>query len=410
VRYLLHVFKRVDSKRTCLIVLSLFVITAFIVATAVAVTWSDYKARLTTCNSFDGIPAVIQTSDQAIWTFWSKSEGGNYDIVYMISFDKGITWSLETPLIMNSSDNTGVSVCQLSNGTLCVVWASDRSGNFEIFYKTSPDLGTSWSNDTQLTFHTDDDLKPSVCQLSNGTLCVVWASSRSGGHDLYLKTSSDGGSSWSGDIRLTTDLGFDKSPSIAQTADGRIWVVWSSDRTGKGDIYCMIYSGSQWSEETAPTSGSTIDTNPCFLQTLDEKIWIFWSSRQSSEQATDDIYYISSSDNGVTWSGDIQLTTDPYDDMWPSAIETHDTGIWIAWTSDRADQPDWGNWDIYYRTSLVGDLNEDGVVDILDLSIIGMSYGAREGTPRYNPAADMNKDGRVDARDLALVSLNYGAT
>lgn len=229
-------------------------------------------------------------------------------------------------------------------------------------------------------------------------------------HDLYLKTSSDGGSSWSGDIELTVDPSFDKSPSIIQTSDGMIWVVWSSDRTGKGDLYYMIYNGSQWLEEVRLTSGPTIDTNPSILQTLDGKIWIFWSSRQSSEQATDDVYYMYSSNNGVTWSGDIQLTTDPYDDMWPSAIQNHYREIWVVWTSDRDEQPDWGNWDIYYKTSLVGDVNEDGEVDIFDLSIVGMAYGKWEGQPGYDPDADINKDGFVDARDLALVSRNFGAT
>jgi hypothetical protein len=374
-----------------------------------AITWSEYEKRLTTYSDFDGLPDIIQTSDKAIWIFWSRYEAGNYNIFYTISSDGDDTWSPETPLTEDSGANTGVSVFQASNGTIWVVWSSDRTGNYEIFYKTSSDLGTSWSNDTQLTFDVGYDLKPAICQLSNGTFWVVWSSDRTGDYDLYLKTSTDG-SSWSDDIQLTTDPNFDKMPSIVQTSDGKIWVVWASTRTGNYDIYYMIYNGSQWLEETKLTSGPAIDTNPSVLQTIDGKIWIFWSSRQPSESATDDIYYMYSSDNGNTWSGDIQFTTDSYDDMWPSAIQAHDTGIWVAWTSDRADQPDWGNWDIYYRTSLVGDVNEDGVVDIIDLSIVGMAYGTFEGQPGYDPDADINVDGLVDMRDLALVTKNFGET
>jgi hypothetical protein len=375
-----------------------------------AVSWSDYEMRLTTYNEFDGIPDIVQTSDGAIWIFWSRNNAENYDIFYTISFDEGLSWYPETRLTEDSAANTGVSVLQASNGSIWLVWSSDRTGSYEIFYKTSPDFGASWSNDTQLTFDSSFNLKPEVYQLSNGSIWVLWHSDRSGDYELYLKTYSDAGSSWSSATRLTADASIDKMPSVFETSDGLIWIVWSSDRTGKGDLYCMAYNGSAWSEATQLTSGPNIDTNPNAVKTLDGKIWIFFSSRQSSESATDDVYYMCSSDNGVTWSGDVQFTTDSYDDMWPSAIQARDTRIWLVWTSDRADQPDWGNWDIYYRTSLVGDLNEDGVVDILDLSILGMAYGTFEWQPGYNADADINSDGIVDGRDLALVTVNFGDT
>ena len=396
-------------RRRSLIVL-IFVILMGATATLInAVSWSDYEMRLTTCSEFDGLPDIVQTSDGAIWVFWSRNEAENYDILYTISFDEGTSWSPETHLTADSAANTGVRVLQASNGSIWVVWSSDRTGNYQIFYKTSSDFGASWSNDTQLTFDLSFNLKPEVYQLSNGSIWVVWHSDRTGDYELYLKT-FDAGSSWSSDTRLTTDPDLDKMPSVVETSDGLIWLVWSSDRTGKGDIYYMVYNGSVWSEATQLTSGPNIDTNPDALQTLDDKIWIFFSSRQSSESATDDIYYICSSDNGATWSGDVQFTTDSNDDMWPSAIQARDTRIWVVWTSDRAGQPDWGNWDIYYRTSLVGDVNEDGVVDILDLSLIGMAYGTFEGQPGYNPDADINVDGVVDGRDLALVTRNFGET
>jgi hypothetical protein len=142
---------------------------------------------------------------------------------------------------------------------------------------------------------------------------------------------------------------------------------------------------------------------------LDGKIWVFWASRQPVQLGQDDLYYKYSCDNGVTWSERLQLTTDKYDDVWPSAVQGYDTKIWVVWTSDRGDQPD-GNWDVYYRTSLPGDVNEDGIVDIFDLSIVAVSYGYFEWEPEYNPDADINADGVVDMRDLTIISMNFGAT
>jgi len=377
-----------------------------------AITWSDYEVRLTSYLDFDGIPAVLETNDRTLWIFWSRKTVDRYNLFYTTSANEGASWSQETQLTVDHSADTGVSVCQASDGTIWVVWASDRGGNYDLYYKTSSDLGASWSNDTQLTFYSGRDLKPVVRQMSDASVWVLWSSDRSGGYDLYLKISYDNGSSWGDEIRLTTDPSLDKMPSLAQMSDNAIWVVWASDRTGNYDLYYKTSSdlGASWSSDVQLTSGPRIDSNPSVLQTIDEKVWVFWSQREPSETSTDDVYYLYSSDGGVSWSDVIQFTTDKYDDIWPSVVQTRRLRVWVVWTSDRADQPDWGNYDIYYRTSLVGDINENGVVDVIDLTLVSIAFGCFEGEPGYNPDADLNVDGVVDMRDLSAVAVNLGTT
>ena len=378
----------------------------------VAVTWSGYEIRLTTHVDFDGVPAVIETDDGFLWIFWSRKIIDRYNLFYVKSANSGVSWSQETQLTANKSANLGVSAFQAADGAVWVVWASDRTGNYDLYYKVSSDLGVSWSEDTQLTFDSGKDLKPVICQMSDESIWIVWSSSRSGGYDIYAKTSSDNGDSWSSAIRLTVDSSLDKMPSIAQMSNGAVWVVWASDRTGNYDLYYKVSSdlGVSWSDATQLTSGPKIDSNPCALQTADGKMWVFFSRREPSETATDDIHYICSSDNGATWEGSFQFTTDKYDDVWPSVTQTHLMKMWVVWTSDRADQPDWGNYDIYYKTSLVGDINGDGIVDVLDLTRVSFAFGSFEGEPEYDPEADINADGIVDMRDVFLVARNLGDT
>ena len=57
---------------------------------------------------------------------------------------------------------------------------------------------------------------------------------------------------------------------------------------------------------------------------------------------------------------------------------------------------------------LIGDINQDGKVDIKDISIVASAFGTSLGDPRWNPAADVNQDGRVDIRDVAIVAKNFG--
>lgn len=65
--------------------------------------------------------------------------------------------------------------------------------------------------------------------------------------------------------------------------------------------------------------------------------------------------------------------------------------------------------------AIAGDVSEDGVVNILDLSYMARSLGASPANPgtgwgQYNPYCDLDSDGNVDLVDLATVTSNYGRT
>jgi hypothetical protein len=171
-----------------------------------------------------------------------------------------------------------------------------------------------------------------------------------------------------------------------------------------------VYNGSAWSSDTALTSDRNVNTDPAVLQTFDHRLWVFWSSSAPMQTATNDIYYVYSVDNGASWSDPVAFTTDPYEDMWVAATQTRDLALWVTWTSDRADQPDYGNWDVYYKTSLVGDINNDGIVNILDLASFSKAYLAYEGSSDYDLELDLSYDGIIDIRDLSIVGRNYGST
>lgn len=59
---------------------------------------------------------------------------------------------------------------------------------------------------------------------------------------------------------------------------------------------------------------------------------------------------------------------------------------------------------------LVGDVNDDDIVNVIDLTIVSLSYGYFQGEPGYNPDADLNGDGVVEMRDLVIVASNLGRT
>jgi hypothetical protein len=56
----------------------------------------------------------------------------------------------------------------------------------------------------------------------------------------------------------------------------------------------------------------------------------------------------------------------------------------------------------------MGDVNRDGYIDDIDVSLIGAAWLSTPGAPNWNPDADLNKDLIVDADDLKILYPNYG--
>lgn len=60
----------------------------------------------------------------------------------------------------------------------------------------------------------------------------------------------------------------------------------------------------------------------------------------------------------------------------------------------------------YFQT----DLNKDGSVNILDISIVAKAYGSKPGNPNWNEIADLDKNGITNIIDISMVAKDYGKT
>lgn len=54
----------------------------------------------------------------------------------------------------------------------------------------------------------------------------------------------------------------------------------------------------------------------------------------------------------------------------------------------------------------LGDLNNDGVIDIQDIEIGQAAYGSYDGHALWNPAADLDLNGKIDILDMTIIAEN----
>ena len=319
---------------------------------AEAVTWSPDK-QITTDLDFDILPSIAVTTDGTIWVIWQSLRTDNFDLFYKISSDGGASWESETQLTTYPGYDVNPSILE-ANGKIWVFWSSLKSANnYDVYYKTSSDGGASWSGYTQLTTTPGWDVHPSVFQTSDGRIWVVWMSLRGGNYDIYYKVYNE---SWSSDMPLVTNPNEDKYPVIAQGSQGEIWVLWSSNRTGNFDLFYKISSdgGASWESETQLTTDPDWDVQPAIIRASDGGIWVFWDSDRigGGPIPQDDIFCKTSYNNGLTWSSVTQVTTDSNDDWGPSIASLSYGNIAIAWASNRPD-----NNDIYFKTATFRDVS-----------------------------------------------------
>jgi len=313
-----------------------------------------------------------------------SSSMDDYEIYYRISSDNGATWSDITHFTENTINDLSPSVVQAANGTIFVFWESviweNDELNEELFYKTSSDGGTSWSpNATRLTTDPSPDSGPSATQTSDGKIWVTWASERTGDWEIFYKTNS--GSSWSNDMGLSDSAkDIDVSPSILETICGKILIFWASREdtlTASDDIYYKysIDSGATWSEDrTQFTTDENNDLWPSATQLSDIKIWVVWTSNRTGNF---DLFY------RISLVGDITGPENP-----PSSgeyppdgtVDTYDLTFVCNTYGDKEGDPNWNESKI---ADITGSENPpasrqfppDGIIDIYDLAIVSRNYG-----------------------------------
>lgn len=63
------------------------------------------------------------------------------------------------------------------------------------------------------------------------------------------------------------------------------------------------------------------------------------------------------------------------------------------------------------NTYLEGDLNQDGIVDIVDVVVVGLAFGSEPGDDNWDPRADVaNTFGLIDIVDVVFVAIHFGET
>jgi hypothetical protein len=331
--------------------------------------------RLTNSNPGQYYPSV-GVSGSVVHVAWQDGRHGGLVIYYKHSTDNGVTWGADTQLTFDTARAYNPSLA-VSGSVVHVVWHDKRNGVPEIYYKRSTNAGVTWGADTRLTNNPAFSEFASVA-VSGSNVCVVWHDDRDNNFEIYCKRSTDAGTTWGTDTRLSNNTNISKTPCVG-ISGSVVNVVWNDKRDGNEEIYFRrsTNAGTNWGAETRLTNDTNYSIYPSITMSA-SLTHIIWKDKRNGSA---EIYYKRSTDAGITWEADTRVTNNTSNEDFVS-FAVSGSMVHVLWSDYRH-----GATEKYYKRNPMGNV----ISGIQHISAdIPTSYSLEQNYPNpFNPITNI---------------------
>ncbi|GHV68482.1 hypothetical protein AGMMS49928_08100 [Spirochaetia bacterium] len=246
-----------------------------------------YLLFITRGASPDFIPSGSSPPDsspRSLTLFYSRS-------------DDGFTWSAFEPFILNEGLTLNFLPVHASRGGLDYVFfqsfvgTGDTAPTFQLFFKTSTNGGRTWSAARQFTTFSDsftttganparfDNQRPHLSSQAEGLFLVWERRLGSGSPQVYAAFVEENGSIRGAPQRVNSAESYCNNP-VAFSYQGEPTVVWFDNRRGGSRIFMAQRRGPDWQNQDL--SGSSGDASFARPVVTRDGLHIFWVSGDSS--------------------------------------------------------------------------------------------------------------------------------
>ncbi|MHC4663786.1 MAG: IPT/TIG domain-containing protein, partial [Planctomycetota bacterium] len=338
--------------------------------TSLYMTWREYSmgAESVYFNLTNGIAAPWGTAVQIAntselfgdWAEWAKIAyspatteisifilSGNDDEISQIrrysSVDNGLNWSYD-----NVTDDSAImedmDVAVNPLGGILVTYSNVTNPLIpNIRFQCKYWDGLTWNGPYRVDNDSTETIKgmPVCTAGSDGTFYAAWLDNRAGNLDVYFSKSMDNGATWTDDKIVDSDsadtwhMDFFRSNGL-----DRMWIGMSDMRGGSPYsrlwVTNSIDGGNNWSAPVLAADSGGPEITYISGDALDNGSVTF------AAESDNDIYVVTSGDNGSTWSAGTRVSTDfddwyggPPDDDARLARNTDTNALCALWRTGR---------------------------------------------------------------------------
>jgi len=206
-------------------------------------------------------------------------------------------------------------------------------------------LGAAWTTN-RLSYTPGWSGEPDIA-IDGSNVYVVWSDETPGNTEIYFRKSTDGGATWQAAKRLTNNAGESGYPAIA-VVYSNIYVVWG-DSTPEDSVMAIYFmrstdGGITWQSAQRLTYTAKVSCFPAIAANYSKVYLVWWDDTPGNRE----IYFRNSLDSGVTWQTAKRLT---YNSEVSSAphIVVSGPSVYLTWFNAVS-----GNKEIYFRKSADG--------------------------------------------------------
>lgn len=324
-------------------ILQFFIISVFAVSALFTQWQNDIRLTNNSGSSLTNLGKSIAVENNNLHVCWIDNRDGNFEVYYKRSTNAGANWSSDQRLTNSAAVSYATSIC-IEGANVYITFSDDRTGYFEIYFLKSTNRGLNWSSETRIStndlYHSyESDIKANVY------IYAAWLEERAGDLDIYFSRSANYGSTWSSPVKITPNLYAQKYP-VLSASGSNVHVVFQDERAGgttNTEIYYMrsTNNGLNWSGETNLSEHNGFSYNG-YVYTTGTTVHAVWDDDWTGNR---EIFYRRSTNNGANWSGDAILTVNSGVSAGPSLTAS---GIYahMVWSDERD-----GNREIYYKIS-----------------------------------------------------------
>jgi predicted secreted protein len=361
--------------------------------------------------SDDWAEAMLQTSDggyAAAGPTSSYGAGGSDFWLVKTNATGDILWN---KTYGGTADDVAEALVQTSDGGYAMTGPTQSfgAGSYDVWLVKTDDSGNAQWNKTY--GGTGFDWSEALVQTDDGGYAMAGAtwSGGSGGADVWLvKTDASGNMQWN---RTYGGAGDDMAHALVQASDGGYAIASYTASYGAGSIDVWLVKtdasgNAQWSR----THGGTNEDWPqALVQSGDDGYAIAGYTKSFGVGKADSWFVKTDAAGNALWN----RTCGGVGDDWAEAlVQTSDGEYMIA---GRAASFGAGKFDFWLaeigkaeESSLVGDVNGDGRVDMKDVGYVARRFMCVPGDPLWDPVADINGDQKINMVDIGTVARHFG--
>jgi hypothetical protein len=289
------------------------------------------------------MPSLVLQGDE-LHVVWSRFDGG---ICYCKSTDGGLTWGgIDTSVLRGGR----LPKLAIAGDSLYLV-AVDVSNRLTRFRK-STDRGTSWLPALDLGSGWQ---RPQIFVQRNLVHVIVEVELPLAAEVAYTR-STDGGLSWTPMIYLSSDDSLNSAwPSLTGEDYLNLFLVWMDGKyspySWTGDIFLRRSTdgGTSWAPEESLTVEHRAQASDILAQ--GDTLHMVWEDERVDPGKNFELYYRMSEDKGLTWGPEVRLTYAPMNSTSPS-LGLGENYLHLVWTDGRGDTT--YNWaEVYHKRKVL---------------------------------------------------------